>query len=337
MVISTSFPFAVDIGNGYSKYGTGKLVGSIPSYIKILNADQEVDKEESSRIVKYQNGTNTSLINKAWVIGRLAQALSGDGLYTLEKHELAAQMVLGLIPIPPEIEEIKITKLIYSLPDDLNDKDVRGVQQALIGKHWINIDGREVVIYIEKVRVVFEGLGAYVWAKHNKLLRLTEGYKTGVLDVGNKTIILTPFTGISHISERDKRAVANIGVISLAQAISRDSIFRTPGMQSRVNVDLILKGISDGSYMYGVGSNGICFKDVFPHYRDEWINRIRIFMRSEWGNMSSEIGEILAVGGGSHLLSPLQEIIGKDRFILCEDPTYANVKGMLLLESNPPK
>jgi hypothetical protein len=331
MVISTSFPFAVDIGNGHSKYATGKQLGSVPSYIRVLSEDQEVYQDPDSRIVRYENGPNQHLLNKTWVIGKLAQALSGNGLYTLEKHELAAQMVLGLIPIPPDIEDIRITKLVYSLPDDLNDKDVKAVQQALLGKHWISIDGRPVVVHIEKVKVVFEGLGAYIWAKHNNLLKLTDGYKTGVLDVGNKTVILTPFTGISHISERDKRAVDNIGVISLAESISRDKIFRSPGVQSRVNVDLILRGISEGTYMYGTGSNGISFKDVFPRYQEEWINNIRIFMRHIWGSMSSEIGEILAVGGGSHLLAPLQARIGADRFIICEDPTYANVKGMLLL------
>jgi hypothetical protein len=331
MSISTSFPLAVDIGNGYLKFATGKLLGSIPSYIRMVNEDQELYKDPNSRIVKYQNGPNQHLLNRTWVIGKLAQALSGNGLYTLEKQQLAAQMVMGLIPIPPDIEEIKITRLVYSLPDNLNSKDVQAVQQALLGKHWISIDGKNVVVEIQKVDVVFEGLGAYIWAKHNNLLKLTDGYKTGVLDVGNKTVILTPFTGISHISERDKRAVDNIGVISLAEAISRDKIFRGPGVQSRVNVDLILRGISEGTFMYGTGSNGISFREVFPQYQEEWINNIRIFMRHIWGSMSTEIGEILAVGGGSHLLTPLQERIGADRFIICEDPTYANVKGMLLL------
>ena len=331
MAISTSFHMAVDIGNGHLKFASNKSVGSIPSFIKVLNEDQEVDKEPNTRIVRYRNGNNQQLINKTWAIGRLAQALSGDGLYTLNKHEFAAQMVLGLIQVPPNIEEIKISRLVYSLPDDLNDKDVRVVQEALLGRHWINIDGKDVVVSIERVQVVFEGLGAYVWARNENILKLTDGYKTGVLDVGNKTVILTPFTNIGNISERDKRAVSNIGVISLAQAISRDRIFRTPGVQSRVNVDLIVKGISDGSYMYGAGSNGISFKEVFPRYQREWIESIRTFMRVEWDDIRTEIGEILAVGGGSHLLHPLQEIIGKDRFILCEDPTYANVRGMLLI------
>lgn len=327
--MSEHLNIAVDIGNGASKWATPIGWGLIPSYLQFLDSWEckDILVDDSTRMVRYITGSNKSLEGKAWVIGEYAKVL-GQPLYQKEKHLHSLEMVLGLIEPPKHQCDIVIDCLPYSVPDDLRNEETAIIYNSIQGEHEVEINKKRATITIKKVKIFSEGEGAFRYALKNNLI--DNRYKSsiiGIYDIGAKTTIITPIilmpNGQYNIIKKKKRVFA--GVQDLGQRISTSPNLRTVSTGS-ANIDLILEGIENGTYKYG--TTGVSFLPQFDKYKQQWLDTLRGQVRTVWEDIISRIGQIIIVGGGAPLTDTIKES-DPDRYVIPDNPRFANVRGLL--------
>lgn len=321
-------PFAVDVGNSSIKYSSSPSDANlVPSFLLTLEDYQEAEPSAQTKIAHYIEGDNKNLIGKRWTIGSLARDLGGTPFFSLPKHEVAAEAVLPLID-GAGLQNVKIEKLVYSLPEDRKEDQRKRVKDSLIGAHRVIVNGIERNIIIEDVKIVFEGLGAYNQAVSLGLIG-DENETTNVvlLDVGTRTTIITPFTSriTSGIPMRNKRKIAQ-GLYYLASLIREGSNLKNADIGT-IKESSILAAIEDKSFTYE--TTGVSFKEDFIRFHNTWYSTIYNETK-EVNIQASNVGRLIVVGGGASLM---EEICNKapEMIKICPNARFANVMGMLRL------
>lgn len=309
--------FVCDAGNRQIKFGIGEIQ-LVQSYLRLLNLWDEPVPDAHSIVVDYV-GSNPKLVGR-WVVGSLAQELGGTATFKTEKSELMPRLVLAAIKHTLKRGKALIENLRLCLPDDLNQSKVEAIKKALVGIHQID----NLVVEIKTVTIEPEGAGAYKWLRQNRQYRYDR--INGTLDFGGGNTTAQLFSK-SGMLLRDTRLTLP-GTYKLAEAIAADpSLLGVEGKGNSPKTELIMDAIAENTFTYG--NTGVSFAQIFPRYRDMWLQGIRQEIRTRWGNYLSQIGEVLMIGGSAVLAEALVEQT-KGRFKIAQDPVFCSARGMML-------
>lgn len=90
-------------------------------------------------------------------------------------------------------------------------------------------------------------------------------------------------------------------------------------------IDLIIKGIREGTYAYG--SRG-SFAEFFEEYRDQWLHKVMSQMFNAWNPWIDEVSRIVAIGGAAPLAESWAEG-SHGLFQIIKRSQFVNVVGIL--------
>lgn len=298
--------YAVDIGNRHLKFmpmnGTPQI---IPSVILEIDEFQEIQGDAHS-IVLEQHG-------QSYVIGAIAAALKGTAVYSDDKIKLAPNLVLAALD-PGEASTLLIETLVLTVPDS---RRAQSLKTALMGEKSYKRQGQPLTIQINTVEVWDESYPAWRYAVKHGLLPYPS-HLTGILNLGGGTGIGRIFTP-EGVLDRSSELVLP-GTMQLASYIGAAL---QPRLDFSPNLSLIMDAIAQGSFLYG--NTGISFFGLFEKYRDRWLTEIRQQLKAKWARQSTDIGQILVIGGSASLAKALD---GHSRYSVVtrdSDPLFAQL------------
>lgn len=300
----------IDLGNRFVKVANQGRVWALESIYAACPSGS------LSGAVHYLAGSQSELVGKSWVVGHQARHYRrGIRTWATEKHESALRLVLGLDLTARNLE----LDLVMSLPNP----QVEGIQlqKALVGEHHILHQGNPVRVVIQSVKVEPEGMGIYRYGYKQGLT--VPRTLTGILDLGGGTAIATLVDAQGSQIEGARVVLRRGGIYGLASDIAAD-----PRLMQQVvgtpKVELIMDGIADGSYAYGV--QGVSFAEFFEEYRDLWLKGILSEALNRWDIWLEGIGVILVAGGAAPLAA---DWLGENSwFKVLPDPQFAQVLGL---------
>ena len=312
---------AIDLGNRFVKLSDQGRVWSVESIYADVPAS-------TPKAVEYVKGSREELVGKAWIVGPTARNYRrGIRTWTSEKHESALRLVLGSLELPRRAKTaVDRRSFLFELVMSLPNPDVEGIQlqKALVGEHHIRDGGETVKVIIESVKVEPEGIGAY---RYGYRQGLTKPHSiTGIIDLGGGTAIATLFDATGSQIEGARVVLRRGGIYGLASDIAAD-----PRLASQVKgtpkVELIMDGIADGSYAYGV--QGVSFASFFDEYCELWLKGILSEALNHWDPWLEGIGVILVAGGAAPLAA---EWFQENPWfkVLPVHPQFAQVLGLLV-------
>ena len=320
--LMTGLQVAVDVGNRVIKYCTDTgIVKTLPSWHKDLESWDNPQPDKESAIINYVKGDNADLVGQSWVVGMVAQDLGGTPTFELEKAFLAPKLFLAMLENWAGSGQLSLSRLVCSLPNDLQTDKVEALVESLTGSHHVVRNGQPLSVDIRNVEVQPETLGAFKWALANKFFKYAR--VNGVLDLGGKTGIGQLFTKNGTLI-RESRVIVG-GTYNLAKIIAKHP--ELMAQDTTPNLSLIMDAIADGTLVYG--TTGISFSDRFESYVAQWLSDIRNKLKISWSQWLPELGEVVIVGGSAPLASSLVEQTG-GRFKIAEQPQFCGVMGMLL-------
>jgi hypothetical protein len=303
---------AIDLGNRFVKLAHTRRVWAVES---IYAATEGSPKEA----VHYRDGSQAELVGKSWVVGHQARNYRwGIRTWATEKHESALRLVLGSL-FANFVGENLVLDLVMSLPDPEAEGEL--LQKALIGEHHILHAGNPATVVINSVRVEPEGMGIYRYGQQQGLT--VPRSLTGILDLGGGTAIATLVDEEGSQIEGARVVLRRGGIYGLASDIAADPRLTTQ-VVGTPRIELIMDGIAEGSYLYGV--QGVSFADFFYERLDLWLKGILGEVLNRWDPWLEEIGVVLMAGGAAPLVA---EWVGENRwFQLVRDPQFAQVLGL---------
>lgn len=322
-------PYALDLGNGYTKFSCGSTPQIIPSYIcEALDPSEICDDLGKGALVRYTSGDRPELIGKLWAMGEAAK-ISFPGAYSrvvdsensTGKIDCAIQFTLaGLAPSMPG-QHFHIPILYASLPDP--ELLATAFKRAIKGMHYYTHNGVEASVQIDTPIVLHEGQGAFAYALSQGIIPSTTA--NAIVDCGNGTTIAQAFSSNGHLIPKS-RTVSNVGVYHLLKAIASDIRLKKQ-LGKEGDIHLIQSAIEDGSLSYG--SRHIDLSEIYREHRNRWASQALKKALQKFSTMTDEIDTILLIGGGANIVKVLAE--KKDSIELCPNPQTANVLGLAKL------
>lgn len=322
-------PYALDLGNGYTKFSRGSTPQMMPSYIcEALDPSELCDDIGFGAIIKYTGGERADLAGRIWAVGEAAKtsfpgAFSRvvDSENSTGKVDFALHFALAGLPPMSHGQYFQIPVMYASLPDPALLGSA--FKRAIIGTHRYTHNGVEASATIDDVTVLHEGQGAFVYALSQGVF--PSGTANAIIDCGNGTTIAQAFSPNGHLIPKS-RTVSQVGVFHLLKSIASDiRLKRTLGKEG--DIHLIQQAIEDGSLSYG--SRNIDISNIYREQRNRWASQALKKALEKFSTMKDEIDTILLIGGGANIVKILAE--KKDSIELCPEPQLANVLGLAKL------
>lgn len=321
------YKVGIDAGNRQIKACLNGKTLVMPSIISVLRQNTPLPVAQNSAAVTYTGGDCLPLKGRSWAIGQIAGEWSGQPTFKAEKADLAPQLVLATLAALLGGEGsgvVSVTELMLCLPDNDPEK-FREVTLALKGMHQLELpNGGALTVHIKNIRIALECLDAYKWLLTTDAFIMPTKTTTGIVDVGGGTTIAQLF-GASGSPIPDSRIVV-AGAMDLAQLIAPT----LKGVESKGHspkIEWILDGIADGTYLYG--STGVSFYQDFQICHEQWYEKVRNDIRTQWRDYLAQVSQVAIVGGGATLLQPLVDSVKtKGRFFIADNAAIATVLGM---------
>ncbi len=318
----------VDAGNRQVKIArSGNEVTIIPSVIKYLSRRDGLPVAPNSYAVEYEQGDWTGspyLRGKRWLVGQLASEMAGSSTFKYEKADVMPELVVAALSgLGSGV--ISVGELKLCLPDDVPDV-VSQVRSALKGMHHLSTPDGAVTLHIKNVVIELEGISAYRWLKSTNFYAAPTRINA-VLDIGGGNSSAMIFSPSGHPVLESRKVLPGMGELARQIAASSDGLRGIEGKGCSPKLELILDGIADGSYQYGV--TGKSFKADFDQCFPHWLDNLRNEIKTQWGQWLPSIAEVAIVGGAAPLMYPLVES-SKGRFKVSPESTVCTVKGMVI-------
>jgi plasmid segregation protein ParM len=329
-------PYAIDLGNGYTKTSYGNKPRIMPSYLSPIVNESDICDDfgpGGGAFLLYLSGARQDLIGTKWLLGEAAK-ISFPATYqrvveaSSGKIEYALQFALSDVLCCHKYQNVNIPTLYASLPDPLTDGEK--FKKAVLGRHEIQLshvnsppDARfHYFVTIENCKILHEGQGAFINAIATGII--PSGVAAGIIDCGSGTTIAQCFSANGHLIP-SSRTVSPVGVHHLLKMIATD-----PRLKERIggegNLHLIQQAIEDSSFSYG--ASNVDIEQIFRDHRKVWAQSALRKALEKFSSMKDEIDSILLVGGGAHIV---KAICQKSSIILSPNPQTANVMGMARL------
>jgi plasmid segregation protein ParM len=186
-------PYALDLGNGYTKFSRGSTPQMMPSYIcEALDPSELCDDIGFGAIIQYTVGDRADLAGRIWAVGEAAKtsfpgAFSRvvDSENSTGKVDFALHFALAGLPPMSHGQYFQIPVMYASLPDPALLGSA--FKRAIIGTHRYTHNGVEASATIDDVTVLHEGQGAFVYALSQGVF--PSGTANAIIDCGNGTTI----------------------------------------------------------------------------------------------------------------------------------------------------
>lgn len=299
----TSLSF--DGGNAYLKWSVGGQARIEPAWGVKIPGWQAVPKD----------ALTTTHENERWVFGGLAQDLGGAPLFELGKKQMTPILLKALIESTGHVAVDHLKLLVPDVRDEAWTEVVQAVQETAP---------------VTRVSLINEGEPPYRWAVQNGLLSWPQA-QNGVIDIGGGELSLVMITRYGVINWALSAKLPGTGYLAskIAEKLSIRCVY-TPKSGE------ILRAIEDQSFTYKDDGKDIDFRDVYLNCRDAWIEVVRQQLKTRWASQGTKIGQIIAVGGGVHMLAPLFEANAKrreqgqpDLYLFPSDPRLDNCPQMI--------
>ncbi|NJK28180.1 MAG: hypothetical protein HC925_06345 [Coleofasciculaceae cyanobacterium SM2_3_26] len=252
--METSVQLAVDVGNRSLKYCTsGGSVKYLSSWHKDLEEWDEPIPDKQSVVMRYIDGDNEDLIGSAWAVGLVAQDLGAApplNRKSISCTQVGACHSRTLAWCPQYAGE----SFGVLPPNDLQADKVDAIIDGLMGTHKLERNGEPMTLEIQDVEVQPETLGAFKWARVQKVFQYPDSYINGILDLGGKTGIGQLYTKNGTLI-RESRVIVE-GTYQLAQMVARHPQLIREDISA--SLSLIMDAIADGSLVYGTTGIQLC-------------------------------------------------------------------------------
>jgi Actin like proteins N terminal domain len=314
-VKAPEYTLFLDFGNHDIKFAYGHLdtLEAIRSQVYAMPAGIQAQKASADSPIITWQGTRYHYGYRAKNYRRSEATVNGD------KSSLILPAIFATLP-PMDGNLTYDLHVVTASPDPRRAGD--RIKQALMGTHEYQWSQAEMTVNIKSVEVLPEGLGAYLYAKHQNLVPV-QGY-TVVIDIGGGT-------WISHLVNAQGDIISSTpvdrgGSIDLAQSIAEDLRLRD-ALNNEPLPSVIQDGLADGSNSYG--ATGASWS---TWYRDDhlkpWFRSIIGRVKTQYAAHFSEVTRYLVTGGSSLMVTEL--LAGSPMFATVPNPRFANVLGMKL-------
>lgn len=286
----------------------------IPAVIKHFDPTWEEATPDENSVVISSGGEH-------FCLGAVARDMKGTPVFQDSKCELAKKLVLAAIEPNPGSTAVTIGRLVIALPNSRNQADVAELKK-IEGTHQFTRNGQRITAVVHEVVPIDETLAAYKYAMKREIFRSRRN-ANGVLDLGGGTGIARLYSaGGSLIREADTVLPGTYDLARRIAARINSQLSTSPDLSQ------IMDGIERGDFE--LGTSGFCFEEAFNKAREDWLGDIRAEMRTRWNQWTSEIGEVLIIGGSASLAEPLEEAT-KGRFKIARHPQIANFSQLISL------
>ncbi|MBD2123961.1 ParM/StbA family protein [Trichocoleus sp. FACHB-262] len=287
---------------------------TIPAFIKQIDPTwEEATPDEHSVVI--------SSGNEHFCLGAVARDMKGTPVFQDNKCELAKKLVLAAIEPNLGSTAVTIGRLVIALPNSRNKADVSELKK-IEGTHQFTRNGQRITAVVHEVKPIDETQAAYKYAMKREIFRSRRN-SNGVLDLGGGTGIARLYSaGGSLIREADAVLPGTYDLARRIAARINSQLSTSPDLSQ------IMDGIERGDFE--LGTSGFCFQEAFNKAREDWLADIRAELRTRWNQWTSEIGEVLIIGGSACLAEPLEETT-KGRFKIARHPQISNFSQLISL------
>ncbi|MBW4490777.1 MAG: ParM/StbA family protein [Trichocoleus desertorum ATA4-8-CV12] len=287
---------------------------TIPAFIKQIDPSWEEATPDENSVVISTGGEH-------FCLGAVARDMKGTPVFQDNKCELAKKLVLAAIEPNSGSTAVTIGRLVIALPNSRNKADVAELKK-IEGTHQFTRNGQRITAVVHEVKPIDETQAAYRYAMKRELFRSRRN-SNGVLDLGGGTGIARLYSaGGSLIREADAVLPGTYDLARRIAARINSQLSTSPDLSQ------IMDGIERGDFE--LGTSGFCFQEAFNKAREDWLGDIRGELKTRWNQWTSEIGEVLIIGGSASLAEPLEEAT-KGRFKIARHPQISNFSQLISL------
>ncbi len=276
---------SLDGGNAFLKWSYGSVIRVVSSWAIRLDYEQEIPAD----------ALQTKYFTEHWVFGDVAKDLGGQPLFILGKEKMTPILLKAILE---STGHEAINKLSVLVPDSRSKTWKDEVQPQILA-----------TVPVTEIEFVSEGIPPYRWAQQAGIWKFPN-LQNAILDCGGGDLSLRMFTR-SGVLDWGKSSTLP-GTKAYAEKIAKAI---TPKCMYTPNPGDILSSIEDGTFEYIDNGNVIDFSAIAEYQRCQWIDEIRDSIRSKWQSEGTKIGEVMLVGGGTHLLKDGLEGTNRPYFV----------------------
>ncbi|MFK3939753.1 hypothetical protein ACI2JA_19780 [Alkalihalobacillus sp. NPDC078783] len=310
-------PYAIDLGNGFSKRMWKDKMSVDPSVFAVYNptwSDAKVD------IFEFEDGDPIIIGNHAKnLVKNVSQAMVSE---SAERYSSKQFRQLFLSTIAKDLRKsTRIPHLVTGLPVSHFNSRIDQLE-SFKGEHTFLFNGEKIYIEIENVHVLPQPLGTYFYT-------IDEDIDTGdsvlVIDVGHGTLDITELNG--------QAVVTDIGNdLGIKEAHNNVAALLREDFNDRTEFGSI--GITE------ILEKGLKYKGSRISIREKYEKQLRAIFRNHFDLILAFITEnkldlttydnVIWTGGGSQELFDFimnEEGNDNNHYIFIEEPQTANIKG----------
>lgn len=311
-----NIPYAIDLGNGFTKRTNQRNVLVEPSIIcetpDFFSAGEKYDSISFNGSTKYYVGNDVIQSELPPIL-----ALGDDDMERYNSVEFK-QLLFGFIAKDFK-KSIVIPHLITGLPVNHFKSKAEELKQIIKGKKVVEINGEEIIIEVQNVHVLPQPIGTYMYLVSQEKINADEEL-TLIIDGGHGTIDITEMKGQSIL----RRAGAEKGVRN-AHVDIYNYLVDQYGDMRQLTITNMPKLLNTG-LKYDKQPINISEIPEVKNILRKHFNDVFAFIRENRFDLKS-YENVVFTGGMSLLHKEL--ILEKDRnnFIVLEESQEANVLG----------
>jgi plasmid segregation protein ParM len=314
--ILSSIPYAIDLGNGFTKRTNQKSVSVEPSIIAekpdFFNTGEQYDTISFNGSPRYYVGNDVVKSELPQVL-----ALGDDDMDRYSSLEFK-QLLFGFIAKDFR-KSVVIPHLVTGLPVNHFKAKSEELKQIIKGKKVIEINGQEIIIEIQNVHVLPQPIGTYMYLASQDKINADEEL-TLIIDGGHGTIDITEMKGQSIL----RRAGAEKGVRNAHVDIYNYLVDQFGDMRqlSITNMPILLqKGMKYDKKPINISEIPEVKNILRKHF-----NEVFAFIRENRFDLKS-YENVVFTGGMSLLHKELIKEKARNNFLILEESQEANVLG----------
>lgn len=310
-------PYAIDLGNGFTKRTHGSEVIIEPSAFSMVDD-----------FFQYQS--DAPVIDKEYLIGEDAITQGRNISFALGDTDLDRyfdesfqRLLLGFIAKDfADVEDrITISLLVLGLP--LNHFSIQAkVAAHYTGKKVININNNDLIVDIKEVAIVPQPVGTYMHLVDSKKVDPSKG-DTLIVDGGFGTLDITAMRKFSVV----ERAADNLGVSMAYKDIFNILATKFSSLPDELSVGTLPFYMEHGFSYQG---SQVIINDI-PEVKkilDNHFNQVFQFIRSQKFRLET-YQKVIFTGGMALLHKDRIEDKNKPNYVVLENGQEANVLGYL--------
>jgi hypothetical protein len=318
-----------DFGNGYTKViDTKGNLHVIPSMVAFIT---DRDKYPHCDIFDFVKSKALDTVPTAtWICGNDAREYAPNSLIRVgEFARSEGKQMLALNLLAPFFDTKDCD---YEIVASVPDVTIQGqaLKDALIGTHTIKAGGKQFTARITSVTVQSEGFGAAYYAISKGHAPL--GKRTATFDIGDGTFILSVFNDKGKEIDEMRRVLPEGGCNSLYNAIAEHGDIKRM-FNGAIKAEFVEQALRE--HLANPGSafliDSFDATNLYSEVKKVWFTRLFNTMKSTLSPIKTQIGAVVAFGGGVGLVK--HELGNVPKMLIEPDYQTVSVSGLSLYAS----